>query len=79
MYCFTEKQKGNNGLIIAWVYVTVTVMVTITDGKLGDEALTITMYVPAVAALTVSVKLVKGDAGVSVTLLGFMPAVRPVD
>jgi len=61
------------------VYVTVTVIMTVTDGKLGDEALTITMYVPGDAALTVSVRLAKGDAGVRVTLPGLMPTARPLD
>lgn len=53
-------------------------MVTVADGKLGDEALTITVYVPAVAELTTSVSLAAGIDGVRVTLLGFTPAVKPL-
>lgn len=60
-------------------YVTVTAIVTVTDGKLGDEALTITMYVPAVAVLTTSVSLAAGDDGARVMLLGLTPAVNPLD
>ena len=52
---------------------------TVADGKLGDEALMITVYVPGLAALTVSVRPAKGEAGLSVTVPGLIAPVSPLD